>query len=126
MEDCFMTMFQHTLNGSGPKYLRDLIRLFSPTISLRPLRSLDRHDLFIPRARTSVAQTRAFAIIGPADLNQLPPSTRFSLLTGKPSASFVLSRLLSFFSECLALESLLIGMHFKKRYITVRIQCNTI
>ena len=40
-------------------------RLPSSAISLRPLRSLDRHDLFVPRARTSMAQTGAFAIIGP-------------------------------------------------------------
>src|SRR6218665_209952 len=57
------------------------------TISLRPLRSLD-HDLFVPRARTSMAQTRAFAIIGPSLWNQLLPSPRSPLLTGEPSASF--------------------------------------
>ena len=38
--------------------------------------------------RTSIAQTRAFAIIGPALYNQPPPSTRFTLLTGELSASF--------------------------------------
>src|SRR6218665_1365531 len=53
-------------------------------ISLRPLRSLDRHDLYVPRARTSMAQTRAFAIIGPSLWNQLLPSTRSTLLTGVP------------------------------------------
>ena len=31
---------------------------------------------------------RSFAFIGPALWNQLPPSTRSSLLTGRPSASF--------------------------------------
>jgi len=54
---------------SGSRYLRDLIgliRLLSSAISLRPLRSFDRHDLFVPRARTFMAQTRAFAIIGPS------------------------------------------------------------
>src|SRR6218665_954848 len=66
----------------------DLIRLPSSAISLRPLRSLDRHDLYVPRARTSMAQTRAFAIIGPSLWNQLLPSTRSTLLTGVPSASF--------------------------------------
>src|SRR6218665_2111581 len=69
-------------------YLRDLIRLPSSAISLRPLCSLDRHDLFVPRARTSMAQTRAFAIIGPSLWNQLLPSTRSTLLTGELSASF--------------------------------------
>src|SRR6218665_470335 len=71
-----------------PRYLRYLIRLPSSAISLRPVRSLDRHDLFVPRARTSMAQTRAFAIIGPSLWNQLLPSTRSTLLTVEPSASF--------------------------------------
>src|SRR6218665_2361851 len=53
------------------RYLRDLIRLPSSAISLRPLRSL---DLFVLRARTSMAQTRAFAIIGPSLWNQFLPS----------------------------------------------------
>src|SRR6218665_3173272 len=35
-----------------------------------------------------MAQTRAFAIIGPSLWNQLLPSTRFTLLTGEPSVSF--------------------------------------
>src|SRR6218665_580472 len=52
------------------------------------IRSLDRHDLFVPRARTSMAQTRALAIIGPLLWNQLLSSTRSTLLTGEPSASF--------------------------------------
>src|SRR6218665_1266424 len=69
----------------APRYLRDLIRLPSSAISLRPLRSL---YLFVPRARTSMAQTRAFAIIGPSLWNQLLSSTRSTLLTGEPSASF--------------------------------------
>src|SRR6218665_2679528 len=69
-------------------YLCDLICLPSSAISLRPLRSLDRHDLFVPRARTSMAQTRAFAIVGPSLWNQLLSSRRSTLLTGEPSASF--------------------------------------
>jgi len=35
-----------------------------------------------------MAQTRAFAIIGPSLWNQLLPSTRSTLLTGEPSVSF--------------------------------------
>src|SRR6218665_2414866 len=80
-----------------PRYLRDLIRLLSSAISLCPLRSLDDHDIFVPRARTSMAQTRAFAIIGPSLLNQLLPSQRSTLLTGEPSAS-VRSLYSAFFS----------------------------
>src|SRR6218665_2571361 len=82
-----LTLIYGSHIGQAPKYLRDLIRLPSYTISLSPLRLLDRHDLFGPRARTYMAQTRTFAIIGSALWNQLPPSTR-STLTGQPSASF--------------------------------------
>jgi len=44
--------------------------------------------LFVQRARTSMAQTRALAIIGPSLSNQLLPSTQSTLLTGERSASF--------------------------------------
>src|SRR6218665_1882127 len=83
-----LTLIYRSHIGQAPRYLRDLIRLPSSAISLRPLRSLERHDLFVPLARTSMAQTRAFAIIGPSLWNQLLPSTRSTLLTGEPSASF--------------------------------------
>ena len=83
------TLIYRSHIGQAPTYLRDLIRLPSSAISLGPLCSLDRHDLYVPRARTSMAQTRrAFAIIGPSLWNQLLPSTRSTLLTREPSASF--------------------------------------
>src|SRR6218665_1727060 len=72
------TLIYRSHIDQAPKYLRGLIRLPSSAISLRPLRSLDRHDLFVPRARTSMAQTRAFAIIGPSLWIQLLSSTRSS------------------------------------------------
>src|SRR6218665_3746090 len=85
----YNSRFSHCSHiDQAPKYLRNLIRLPSSAISLRPLRSLDRHDLFVPRARTSMAQTQAFAIIGPSLWNQLLPSTRSTLIAGEPSASF--------------------------------------
>jgi hypothetical protein len=83
-----LTLIYRSYSGYAPKYLRDLIRLPISATSLRPLRSLDRHDLLVPRARTAMAKTRAFAFIGPALWNQLSPSTRFVLLTGGPSTSF--------------------------------------
>jgi len=83
-----LTLIYRSHIGHALRYLRDLIRLPSSAISLRSLRSLDRHDLFVPRARTSMAQTWAFAIIGPSLWNQLLPSTRSTLLAGEPSASF--------------------------------------
>ena len=67
--------------GQAPWFLHDLIRLPASAISLRPLPSLDRHNLVVPQVRASMAQTRGFAIIGPALWNQLPPSTRSFLLT---------------------------------------------
>src|SRR6218665_1195423 len=83
-----LTLIYRSHIGQDPRYLRDLIRYPSSAISLRALCSLDRHDIFVPRARTSMAQIRAFAITGPALWNLLPPSTRFTLLTGEPNASF--------------------------------------
>ena len=71
-----LTLIHRLHIGQVPRYLRDLIRLPSSAISLHPLRSLDRHDLFVPLARTSMAHTLAFAIVGPALWNQLPPLTR--------------------------------------------------
>src|SRR6218665_3346990 len=42
-----LTLIYHSHVGQAPRYLRDLIRLPSSPISLRPLCSLDRHDLFV-------------------------------------------------------------------------------
>ena len=84
----FLTLIYRSHIGQAPRYLRDLIHLPSSAISTSPLRSLDHHDLFVPQVRTSMDQTRAFAIIGASLWNQLLPSTRSTLLTGVPSASF--------------------------------------
>jgi len=84
----FNSRFSHRFTARTFQVLRDLIRLPSSAISLHPLRSLDRHDLFVPWARTYMAQTRTFVIIVPALWNQFHPSTRSTLLTGEPSASF--------------------------------------
>ena len=75
----------------------------------------------------AMAQTRAFAIIGPSLWNQLLPSTRSTLLTGEPSASFrSLKKQCSLLSGSLALEALLIGLNCKKHYISIdTIQYNT-
>ena len=115
-----LTLIYHSHIGEAPcRYLCDLIRLPSSAISLRPPGSLDRHDLFVPRARTSVAQARAFAITDPALFNQLPPATRSTLLTGEPGASFRCSKTVLFSLGLLHMEALLLGVHCKKRYINV-------
>src|SRR6218665_3499797 len=47
--------------GVAPKYLRDVIRLPTSATSLRPLRSMDRRELYVPRTRTTMAMSRSFA-----------------------------------------------------------------
>src|SRR6218665_648862 len=56
-----------------------LIRLPTSATSLRPLRSMERRELFVPRARTTIAMSRSFAVIAPSLWNRLPPSARASL-----------------------------------------------
>src|SRR6218665_885147 len=80
-----LTLIYRSHIGQAPRYLRDLIRLPSSVISLRPLRSLDRHDLCVEDfygSDTSLCHHWPFA------LDQLLPSTRSTLLIGEPSASF--------------------------------------
>ena len=74
--------------GLAPKYLCDSIRRPTSAASLRPLRSSDRLDLFVPRVRTAIAQSRAFACIGPSLWNQLSPFVRSTILSGGPATSF--------------------------------------
>src|SRR5688572_25038012 len=74
-----LSLIYRSFTGQAPKYLCDLIRLPASATSLRPLRSLNRHELFFTRARTAMAKTRAFAFIGPALWNLLPPLTRSCL-----------------------------------------------
>ena len=74
-------------HGLAPKYLCDLMRKPLSAISSRPLRSADRLDLLVPRARTALAQHRAFAIVGPSMWNDLPPSIRSMILAGVPPFS---------------------------------------
>ena len=76
--------------GLAPMYLSDLIRSPLSASSHRPLRSLDRADLFVPRARTTIAQTRSFTIIGPSLWNSLPSTLRGTLLSGSLSTSLSL------------------------------------
>ena len=76
--------------GVEPKYLRDAIRLPTSDTSLRPLRSMDRRELFVPRTRTTMAMSRSFAVIAPSLWNCLPPSARASLLSSNLSTSLSL------------------------------------
>src|SRR6218665_1114035 len=73
----------------------------------------------LSRERGLLWLTRAFAIIGPSLWNKVLPSTRSTLLTGEPSASFSFSQDCFLLSGSLALEAFLIGVHCKKRYVNV-------
>src|SRR6218665_283838 len=57
--------------GVAPKYLRDAIRLPTSATSLRPLRSMDRRELFFPPASTTLAMSRSFFLISPSPFNQI-------------------------------------------------------
>src|ERR1043165_4047581 len=74
--------------GLAPKYLCDSIRRPTSAVSHCPLRSLDLLNLFVPRVRTAIAQSRAFACIGPSQWNQLPPFVCTTILCGGPVTSF--------------------------------------
>jgi hypothetical protein len=73
--------------GQAPRYLCDLVCRPLSAASDRPLRSLDRHDLLVPRTRTTTAQLRAFASVGPLLWNDLPSMTRSVILTGGTAVS---------------------------------------
>src|ERR1043165_6065585 len=53
----------------------------------RPLRSLDHHYLLVPRSRTSTAQHRAYASVGPLLWNEIPAITRALMLYRGSSVS---------------------------------------
>ena len=87
-------MVSRTQQGRAPKYLCDLLCKPTSAVSLRPLRSLDRLDLFVPWARTAMAQHRAFAIVGPFSWNDLP-LLRSKILAGvSPSSAHCLKTFL--------------------------------
>jgi len=69
------------LLGLAPTYLCDFIRQPISAVSGRCLRSLDRHDLLVPRSATATAQHRAFASVGPLLWNDLPSVTRNMMLS---------------------------------------------
>src|SRR5688572_31165857 len=79
--------------------------------------SIDRSDLFVPRVRTTIAQTRSFAIIGPSLWNALPFTLRETFLSGSLSSSLSLSLKPISSLGVLALGALLNGLGCERRYI---------
>src|SRR5688572_13127475 len=73
--------------GQAPRNLCELIRRPISATSGRPLRSLDHHDLLVPRSQTATAQHRAYASVGPLLWNDLPAITRAEILSGSTTVS---------------------------------------
>src|SRR6218665_2453308 len=77
-----LTLIFKAQRGLAPKFLVDVILRTHSASSSRPLCSLDRLDLLVPRSRTApLAQSRSFASIGPSLWDAL-------FLTGSLSSSF--------------------------------------
>src|SRR6218665_4069071 len=62
--------------GLAPAYLRDLCHPNPGTRGCSSLRSSEQGLLFVPFARTSTTQARAFSVVGPSVWNGLPLSQR--------------------------------------------------
>src|SRR6218665_3509245 len=73
--------------GLAPSYLCKVIMRPLSAISDRPLRSLVRNDLLVPRSRTSTSQQCAFASAGPLFWNCLPVKTRAQILSSSLSST---------------------------------------
>jgi len=74
-------LIRNCLTGSAPSYLRTLCTSVSTLPNRSSLRSSARGHLVVPWVRTSAAQSRSFAIVGPASWNLLPQSLRTELLS---------------------------------------------
>src|SRR6218665_2496532 len=66
----------YTGKQSAPKYLCDHIQLPISASSLCPFHSSHLHDLFLPHVRTTMAQARSVASIGPSLLSLSTVSRR--------------------------------------------------
>src|SRR5688572_25260996 len=75
------SLMRSCLAGSAPHYLRAFCTPVSSLHSRSSLRSSTRGYLVVPRVRTSTAQSRSFAIVGPNSWNQLPQSLRTDLFS---------------------------------------------
>src|SRR6218665_3139243 len=62
--------------GLSPAYLRDLCCPTPGTRDRSSLRSLEQRLLFVPFARPSTTQARAFSVVGPSVWNVLPLAQR--------------------------------------------------
>src|SRR6218665_2255915 len=87
IQSSFPRSFKKSQLGSAPKYVYDHIRPPISASSLHRLRSSQRHDLFMPCVRTTMAHTRSFAFIVPSLGNNLPPPFSSFILVAPLSTS---------------------------------------
>ena len=73
--------------GFAPSYLCKLIMRSLSAISDRPLRSLVRNDLLVPRSRTSTSQQCTFASAGPLLWNCLLVKARAQIISSSFSST---------------------------------------
>src|SRR6218665_2250637 len=73
---CIGAMVWRCILGLALAYLRDLCCPTPGTRSRSSLRSSEQRLLFVPFARTSTTQARAFSVVGPSVWNGLPLSQR--------------------------------------------------
>src|SRR5688572_11512754 len=104
------------LLGLASRYLCDSMRRPLSAASGRSLRSLDRHDLLVPRSRTATAQHRAYASVGPLLWNYLSSTIGSVILTGGISSSSCCLKT-CFIAGLFALGALLIGYYCERRLI---------
>src|SRR6218665_3380832 len=76
-----LTLIFKAQRGLAPKYLVDVILRPNSSSFSRPLRSLNRLYLLVPHSRTTLAQSRSFASIGPTPWNALSPAVRCNFLS---------------------------------------------
>ena len=70
------SLMRNCLAGSAPHYHRSYCTPVSSLPSRSSLRSSARGHLVVPQVRTSMAQSRSFAIVGPTSWNRLPQPLR--------------------------------------------------
>src|SRR6218665_2326958 len=73
---CIGAMVWRCILGLAPAYLRDLCHPTPGTRGCSSLRSSEQGLLFVPFARTTTTQARAFSVVGHSVWNGLPLSQR--------------------------------------------------
>ena len=71
-----LVLAYHAVNGSGPVYIQDMVKLYTPA---RSLRSASANQLVAPSLRAKhSSKSRLFAVLAPKWWNELPIDIRTS------------------------------------------------